>query len=217
MFEKAREILLAKNAEDRAKDEKHCSELDGLSRALDCPALNELRVDDAEYSSYPYLPYTPYGLLKKVVDKGVFTEAKSRVDAYLAHLREDMARRRVTFKDVCDKVYDLLAKDDDSHVLREALSRLLLHDNNDTIRVKINSKTARIGVMRTRKFTVNHDSELKRALVATKKKRPDLHMLLPRLLELKRNMYISMHGEPPRSNSPIVPKHNEETDEEELE
>jgi len=197
VFERARELLTEEVKQERMADEKHLAEMETLSCSLECKALDNLR----QPTTYDY--FCPLVKLARV--KHQFGELKAPVDNYIADLRKRMDDRKVTFTKVCAKVREFLKHKDDSEVLSTALDRLLLMDDGKKIRVRIN-RDLPPGTYSTkdftRKYTVKHETELKRAMVESKRKRPDLWMLLPKLLELKQQMRVAMNGDaPPKEES----------------
>lgn len=204
MFERAHELVVAENEQKRLADEKLSAKMKTLSQALDPNVLQEIQVVNE------WDPFDPAAILKR--SEPAFQSLKSKVDAFSRDRQKAMDERKVTFKMVCKKALDLLSADGDSLVLQIALERLVCYDVGQKIRVPFHFKDRVTDRIRTRKCKVNHNAELKRALAETKRTRPELWIMLPKLLEHKEKMRAAM-GEKPVESKPNDSKSDEEDDE----
>lgn len=205
VFERAHELVLAESEQKRIADEKLGDKMKTLSQALDPKVLQEIQVENTwdPFDTAPILRRSGYE----------FQSLKSKVDAFLQDLQK--VEHKVTFKKVCEKALELLSAEGDSPVLQTALERLVCYDNGKKILVeaKTSPDGSRVSRRHYRKYTINHNAELKRALAETKHKRPDLWMMLPKLLEHKEKMRAAM-GEKPIDPKPNDSKPNESDDDE---
>lgn len=112
---------------------------------------------------------------------------KQAIGSYLESLPA-ITEHKITFSQVCGRVCHMLETKDDSDELSTALFRLLCCEDGETIMLHTKQKRGFNGYSHgtvTRKYKISHGRELKKALAESKRKRPELHALLPALLKLK--------------------------------